>query len=645
MLNLASVCRCGAPDKTAPTLRRQATQKHFAYLQKFTLRNNKGCGPLRSVGVADTAGGHPLSAPLRTLVLSIAAVLAQGCATAPAHSERTAIIGATVFDGAGAAPFEATVIIEDGLIAEIVSPERTVTAETTIDASGLALLPGLLDLHTHFTPGGEPPYAPQILHEFAKAGVTTVNDFHQPPVSFNARRDWYAGLAGPDVKFAARMSTRGGHGADWADTNQTAWVDTPYAARAAVEDLVPLAPDLIKVFADGWRYGSGIDNTSMNLPTLTELVLTAHENDLKVVTHTVTVDRAKIAARADVDVIVHSILDRLADAELIELMLASGTAFAPTLAVYEADKPWGPPLDDSEASRDRRARFEIALKNVKALHDAGVPIALGTDSGMRFTPHGLSSIRELELLERAGLTPSEALIAGTANSASVMGYPDRGVIKPGMRADIILVDGEPWSDLSAMHSVRRTIVAGKTVFGPGAPEPSTERLPPAVTPDGVIADFESGVARTNADEILMLTFDSGVQRSSGVMKVIDDGDGNHVLEFMGKLTQREDPEAGVVLPFARGWITPVDVREQTGIRLRIRGEEGEYPVRLQTPDGFWTGSVSASPRWSTVPISFEEFAGPEGAMWSGADIVSIHLLAPGSGGDVVWFEIDDVEFY
>ena len=193
-------------------------------------------------------------------------------------------------------------------------------------------------------------------------------------------------------------------------------------------------------------------------------------------------------------------------------------------------------------------------------------------------------------------------------------------------------------------SVVRTVVGGKTVFGPGAPAESTERLPPPVKPETMIADFESGLARTNADEILMMSLDSGVQRSTGVMTVVDDGTGNHVLEFMGDLTLRETPEAGVIVPFTRGWVAPVDVNGLSGVKFRFRGGEGTYVVRIQTPDGYWTSELTGDPQWSEKAIAFSALEGPEEVNWSGKDAVSLHVVAKGEGGEVVWFELDDIAF-
>lgn len=369
---------------------------------------------------------------VRTLaVLGAMAVLGQAQA-APAMKPVTAIVGATVFDGTGAAPHVATVIIRDGRIVDVGPGLKPPRGATVIQAKGKALLPGFFGLHTHWTPGGQPAVAPPIAAAYVSSGVTTVNDFHQPPEAYAPRRRWLGALTTPHVNFTARISTPGGHGADWADEATTKWVSTAEGARAAVRGLIPYKPDAIKAFADGWRYGAGPDNSSMDYWTLAAIADEAHKNGLKVLTHTVTVERGKVAARARVDVIAHSLQDREVDDEVVALMKANGVTYAPTLAVYEPIKPGQPQPANRDDARLQNAlkKFGYALHNVKALHDAGVTIAVGTDAGMPGTPHGASTLREMELLVQAGLTPTEALMAGTANSAKAMNeFTDRGAIE------------------------------------------------------------------------------------------------------------------------------------------------------------------------------------------------------------------------
>src|SRR5262249_15467064 len=152
--------------------------------------------------------------------------------------------------------------------------------------------------------------------------------------------------------------------------------------------------------------------TSMNLETLSAIVQEAHAAGVKIYTHTVTLAGAKIAARAGVDVLVHGIGDADVDAELIEVMKAKGTSYVSTLAVYEFKGAPG-----TEPPPERRERGAHLTHNVAALYRAGIPVAVGTDAGMPGTLHGRATLREMELLVQSGLSPMQALTAGTSVSA------------------------------------------------------------------------------------------------------------------------------------------------------------------------------------------------------------------------------------
>ncbi|MEG1681766.1 MAG: amidohydrolase family protein, partial [Stenotrophomonas sp.] len=372
---------------------------------------------------------------------------------------------AMVFDGTGRAPYAASVLVEDGRIAAIGAELAAPKGARVVNARGQALLPGLFDLHTHWTPNATPSELPQVANLYMAAGVTTVSDFHQPPEAYAPRRAWLQRIAAPDVKFAARMSTPLGHGADWGDENTTRWVNSPEAARAGVRAVAAYKPDFIKAFTDGWRYSNAADNSSMDEETLTALVDEAHKNGLKVFTHTVMVKRGKAAARAGVDVIAHSVQDGAVDDELIALMREHGTAYAPSLAVYLPERVDGSGRNNGKPDvlAQREQNFANALHNVKTLHDAGIPVVVGTDAGMTGTPHGTSTLRELELLVQAGLTPSEALLAGTSASAKALGVNDRGSIEVGKRADLLLVSGRPWERIGDVRNTQQVYVAGRQV--------------------------------------------------------------------------------------------------------------------------------------------------------------------------------------
>lgn len=588
----------------------------------------------------------------RVLIAGLAAGMLLPFGAAQAGTPALAIVNAQIFDGTGAAPYKGTLVVQDGRIAAVGPNVRAPKGARVIDAKGEALLPGFFDVHTHWTPAGAPAITPKIADAYVASGVTTVNDFHQQPESFAPRRRWLATLTAPHVNFVARISTPGGHGADWADEATTRWVDTPEGAKAAVEGLAPYQPDAIKAFTDGWRYGSAPDNTSMDGWTLKALTDAAHKQHLKVLSHTVTVERGAVAADSGVDIIAHSLQDQPVDAETVAKLKAAGTFYAPTLAVYEPVKPGQKPPADPDSPRAKQAvrKFGYALANVKTLKDAGVPIALGTDAGMPGTAHGASTLREMELLVQAGLTPSEALVAGTATSARAMNLlADRGTLEKGKRADLVLIAGQPWTRIEDVRKVDRVFIDGKPAFGQGAVRSPANDRPtmPALKAQALIDDFQRADGRTSLDTLRLNDFDGGRDRSMEVSQVIDKGDGDLVLSVAAKMAIKAEPDAGVLLPLSRGSVEPVDATAFKGVSFDIRGDGGAYVVTINTASGPWTAKVTAQPTWSKVAVPFSAFAraGKGEGAWTGNDLIEVGVGGSRPAGRKLWFELDDVTFY
>ena len=129
----------------------------------------------------------------------------------------------------------------------------------------------------------------------------------------------------------------------------------------------------------------------------------------------------------------------------------------------------------------------------------------------------------MELLVQAGLTPSEALIAGTANSARVMGeLADRGTIEKGKRADLVLIDGAPWSQISDIRKTERVFIDGKLAFGPGvkATPADGQTAMPAIKVAALVDDFERPDGRTQLDTLRTDDMDGGIDRTVQVLSLI-----------------------------------------------------------------------------------------------------------------------------
>ncbi|MFN7179877.1 amidohydrolase family protein [Hyphomonas sp.] len=579
------------------------------------------------------------------LVAAFCAVLLQTGVWAAAP-KATVIKNVEVFDATGAAPWRGTVVIRDGRIVDAGPKAKVPRGAKVIDGKGRALLPGLYDVHTHWSPRGTPSALPEIAARYLAAGVTTVNDFHQAPEAFAPRRDWLTSVPSPHVNFVARMSTPGGHGADWSDQSTTKWVFTPESAKRAVQELLPYEPDYIKVFTDGWRYGTSPEETSMNEETLVALLDEAHANGLRILTHTVTSARGGQAARAGVDIIAHSLQDRALSEEDLADIVASGLYYAPTLAIYE---PRGNLDMENAATRQRVWKYGLAEENLRTLFAAGVPVALGTDAGIGSLVHGEGTLRELELLVKAGLSPTDALIAGTANSAAALGLlEDRGTIEAGKRADLILVDGKPWETISDIRKISLVFVDGKLLHDAAKPAPLPPLTLPVLTAQPLIDDFEREDGRTALDTLAVTDLDFGAERSVIASARRPLPEGGHALSVSAQMARKDKPMAGVVFPLSRGSVAPVDVTAYEGVSLDLFGE-GEYTLRILTLTGYWEARVSAGKGWQSLSAPFSAFAftgNPESApAWTGKDLLQVGVMASRPGGESAWFEIDNIGFY
>ena len=387
--------------------------------------------------------------------------------------------------------------------------------------------------------------------------------------------------------------------------------------------------------------------------TLSALTDQAHKYNLKVVTHTVTVDRGVLAAHSGVDSLAHGMQDRLLTPAEVADIKATGMGEIPTLAVYDPNKDPAHPMDPANPKDAQRlAKFSYALRNVKMLYDAGLRIAVGTDAGMPATPHGSSTLHELELLVRAGLTPAQALKAATLDSARVLAQDgDRGTIAPGKRADILLFDGKPWEDIDAIHHLAMTMIDGKPVYGLGAPPlpaANSAAHQKALPAAALIDDFERSDGRTSLDTLRTDNPDGGLDRTVEVSEVVPRDGGGHALSMAARMAMKKDAFAGVVLPLTRGSIRPVDVTAFHGIRLDIRGKACTGTVTVGGVAGAgWRAPIAVSDRWQTIDVPFASLKGEgrHAAPWSGTDVTQVEIGASCPGGTKLWEQIDNVRFY
>ena len=596
--------------------------------------------------------------PTRLLLFFAAALCAQ--------PQVTVIRGARVVDGTGAPARVATVVIRGNSIESVGSAGAIPAGARIIDAAGQTLVPGLFDLHTHLWASGVPGLPAdwaRSLASYLASGVTTVDDFSAYGEMFAPMRRLLdsRAVAAPHVNIAARLSTPGGHGteAGWGDF-MTLTASTVEEAHARMKTVLAYKPDVIKIFTDGWRYGTAPNLSSMNLETLSAMVSDAHAAGLKVLTHTVTLDGARIAAAAGVDVLAHGIGDAPADDELIRLLKSKRTFYVSTLAVYE---PRGGdvaerarqmlpvsleparPRSGGEIAPERRQRWQTLLANVNRLYASGVPIACGTDAGMSGTYHGWATLHELELMVEAGLTPLEALTAATSASARALGIADRGTIAPGKLADLLLVEGRPDETISDIEKTRRVFLGGREI-GLAALGKSLQSSEPLALPahpvPALIDDMESRDGRTSLGTLRVNSTDAGPDHSAMLFLPIVRSGADHALMVSARMASKASPYVRLELPLTPGAVEPADISQYSGVSVDARGE-GAFRLLLYSygvpAANYFSAPLTASTEWQTLQIPFGK-----GAAWAGS-ARAIAFELSGDPGAAVWLELDNVKFY
>ncbi len=393
-------------------------------------------------------------------------LLMTGCANLEqsAGSGSFVIANARVFDGTRLLDVH-QVVIRDGLISKITGSSELPRGLEIIDAEGMTLMPGMIDAHTH-------TFSVMQLQTALRFGVTTNLDQMTWPGLFPVlktaaeTRDDVADFLSTDVL----ATPPGGHGTEYNIVIPT--VDGPQQADAFVADRVANGADYQKIVLNGERAMNGMP--TMSLATTRALVKAAHDRNLKVVAHIETPDDARTVVAAGADGLAHIWRTSGAEPDLSNLLAERAMFVTATLSVPDgfvagsaraliAEDPAVAPYLDGEmienltASNDSQnlKNLDQFLDAVRGLHDAGVMLVAGTDASVFEVMHGISLHRELELLVQAGLSPIEALSAATANAADAFALADRGRIKVGLLADLVLIDGDPIQDISDSRHIAR----------------------------------------------------------------------------------------------------------------------------------------------------------------------------------------------
>ena len=569
---------------------------------------------------------------LSLLVLFVAGMAETGHAQQP-----WAVTGVRVFDGRTVID-GVTLVVRDGLIEAVGAGVAAPAGAMTIDGTGRTLLPGFIDSHTHSW--GDALWRAPVF------GTTTVLDmFTDTTYANEMRREQRAGGADgrADLVSAGTLATApGGHGTQYGFEIPT--LVEAEEAEGWVAERIAEGSDFIKIVIEDGTI-AGRSTPTLGLPAVRALAAAARGHGKLAVAHATTLSAARTALAAGVDGLVHIFSDSAPPADFVTEARAQGIFVVPTLTVLEGlggtasgaalvgDPDIEPFLGEGEKSQltsvfpgtaARRAEFpfEHAVETVRALHEAGVTVLAGSDAPNPGTSHGASMHREMELLVAAGFAPQEALAAATALPASVFGLADRGRIAPGLRADLVLVDGNPIEDIT-----RTRAIVG--VWKGGVPIARERPVAAAAVPPGPVADFDEGEVSASYGVGWDVSLDDIRGGNSTAMVKIGDGGAAgsaHYLSVAGEIG------GGFAFPWAGAMFYPgeaafatADLSAGSDLVFWARGKPGEYRVMMfceslgMIPT---TQTFEVTEEWREFALRFADFPGLDasglgGILWTG----------------------------
>jgi imidazolonepropionase-like amidohydrolase len=409
--------------------------------------------------------------PIGLLLLGTGLVLVAAAATDDNSADVKAFVGARIVDGTGKAAMQkANLIVRNGRI-EAVGPSVKVPAGAQrIDATGKTLIPGLISGHSHLSDAGQ-------LALYARYGVTTVMSLSgdkeleirdqvrgdQQSLALNHSRLF---IAGPPVT-----------------------AKTPEEARKAVDDLAAAKVDIVK-----FRLEDNLGTTQKMPPEVyTAIFDEARKKGMRVAVHAVYLADAKAVLRLGAYYIAHSVRDFDIDDETIALLKKNNAFYCPTLTreistyIYP-EKPaflqdalllkWGDPAElarvhdaayldkmrNDKAGQWYKEHLPVAMRNLKKLSDAGVPVVMGTDTGPPARFQGYFEHVELQYMVQSGLTPMQTLVASTGTAARFLHAADQlGTLQPGKWADLLVLNANPLDDIKNTEKIDSVWIAGNRV--------------------------------------------------------------------------------------------------------------------------------------------------------------------------------------
>jgi len=558
----------------------------------------------------------------------------------PFPSGSFAVVDALVFDGE-AFREGADVLVEAGRVKAIGPDLELPDGLPRVDGHGRTLLPGLIDAHVHSFGSARA--------DALRYGVTTLLDqFTHPQALAEARREreTIGPADGADLFSAGFLATTpGGHGTEYGIEVPT--LTGPGEAAAWVDARIAEGSDWIKIVYDD-ASAFGIDGfTTLRRETMAALVAAAHARGRKAVVHVARRSDALEALEAGADGLVHVWVDETIDEADAARFAEAGVFVTPTFAVNASvagdtghrallEGPADGRLSAAQrASLTREfpprpssvASLEVCFEAVRRLHAAGVRLLAGTDAPNPGTAFGISLHRELQQLQRAGLSAAEALAAATSAPADAYGIADRGRLAPGQLGDLLLVEGDVRDGLEA--TLRAVAVWKDGALAdlvppaePGAAAPARPERPRS------LGSFDAG-----GSPGWVPTTDSVMGGASSVALAVEQG----ALAVRGQVKPGfAFPWSGAAVALSEG--AAADLSDLAELRFRARGG-GPARVLLIVPGN--PGPPPSLPfeagaTWGEVSLRLADFPGDRSRVQAIA-----FVAGPAPGAFELW--LDDVE--
>ena len=408
------------------------------------------------------------------------------------HAEPLVLVNANIINPAASKPeFQASILIEDGKIADVASIDIDALPDGAriIDASDKYVIPGLIDAHNHLHFGhDDAPWEPDRVLSFLPLwGVTTVFDTTIPMEDFERLRAEEES-AGPRARFFAAGRSFGAEDG-WGGTLNGGFTPaTEEEARAAVRELASAGVDGVKlVYDDMSVFGQG-PWPVLDPALMAAIIGEAHQHELAAYVHAPMLENAKAALRAGADVLIHGIISDPVDEEFLALMRDNNAVYVPTHILYEqgANKPaisqryealdnrslinrsiYASMWDSRRQNPTTGAKLPILRENLRVIVDAGIPVAMGSDTGVPGVLAGVASQMEMVLYVETAMQPIDALRAATSAAAAAIGQQDNlGRVEAGMYADLVILTDSPLTDIRNIQTIWAVLVNGEFAVAP-----------------------------------------------------------------------------------------------------------------------------------------------------------------------------------